>query len=335
LARRKLTLVAALAAAALSSSCRTLVGPAPRHAVRGPIPALAEHPLALNYLGLRPRRAATQPAGRLGVAYASLFEDGANASGSVLVDGELWHGSLRLRWGAGPGTDVEVELQALRAGGGFLDAFVESFHELLGLANGGREGRGDGDLEVEIVDDGQTVYELEGNALELGDLPVVVTHELWRDATERTFVSGRVGVELPTGSESRGYGNGGVDVGLGLLAEGSSGRWSTFGAVDLVFPARRDSFDGTDFDVDERFDAAFGLEWRWDDVTSLLAGLRYLSPLSDDIDLEEIDAPMLDFGLGAAWDVGLLSRLQVSFHEDLWSASGPDFTLRVGWSWRF
>jgi hypothetical protein len=339
LARLELTLGAALVAAALSVSCRSIAGIEPRRAVRGPIPARAEHPLALNYLGMRARRATTQPEDTLGVAlesaYASLFEDGADATGSVLVDGELWHGSARLRWGLGPRTDVELELQLLRAGGGFLDGFVEGFHDLFGLANGGREDREDDQLEVEIVADGETVYELEGNAIELGDLPLVLTHELWRDADASSFVAARFGIELPTGSESRGYGNGGIDFGAGLLAERSFGNWTAFGAADVVLPAERDSFEGTDFEVDERIDAAFGLEWRWDDFTSLLAGLRYLSPLSDDIEIEELDAPLLDLGAGAAWDVPERSRLPVSFHVYLWAGSGPDFTVRVGWSWRF
>lgn len=339
MAHRRLTLLAALVAAACAASCRSIAGSAPRHAVRGPIPARNEHPLALNYLGMRARRATTQPAGVLGVAlesaYASLFEDGADASGSVLVDGELWHGSARLRYGLGPRTDVEIELSLLRAGGGFLDGFVEDFHRLFGLKNGGREDREEDRLDVEIVADGETVYELEGNALELGDLPLVLTQEVWRDAREATFVAVRAGIELPTGSESRGYGNGGIDVGAGVLGETSSGDWTVFGAADWVLPAERSSFEGTDFEVDDRVDAALGLEWRWDDVTSLLAGLRYLSPLSDDIPIEEIDAPMLDLGIGAAWDVGERSRLQVSFHEDLWAAAGPDFAVRIGWSWRF
>jgi len=307
----------------------------PRTVVRGPIAARIEHPLALGFLGFRPRSARVTEPGeqRIAVesAYTSLFEDGLDAGTSVVFDGELWHSGLSYRTGVIDGGELEVELQVLYASSGFLDTFVESFHELFGFGNGGREDRPHDAYAMEIVTPSGTLYDFEGSRFGLGDLPLIWTQQLIANPAQGEYIAWRAGVELPLGSESKGFGNGGIDVGAGLLGERSFGRWTTTAAVDAVVPAQPDSFDEAGVRIDTRFDAQLGLEYRWSDELSLLAGAVWLSPLTKDLDLEEIDGHFLDFGLGAAWDVGRRSRLRLSFHEDLISATGADFSVLFAW----
>jgi hypothetical protein len=75
------------------------------------------------------------------------------------------------------------------------------------------------------------------------------------------------------------------------------------------------------------------MELRWNDRLSLLTQLLWTSPLTSDIDLEEISREIFDLGLGAAYDMKSGGRLFVSFHEDLVAATGPDFSLLIGASW--
>jgi hypothetical protein len=319
------------------SGCRSLRRVEdPQAVVRGPIAARIEHPLALNFLGFRPRSARVTETGeqRIAVesAYTSLFEDGINTGTTVVFDGELWHSGLSLRTGVIDGGELEVELQFLYASSGFLDTFVESFHELFGFGNGGREKRPQDAYAMEIVTPSGTIYDFEGDHFGLGDLPLIWTQQIIADPSLGEYVAWRAGVELPLGSESKGFGNGGIDVGFGLLGERSFGRWTATGAVDAVVPAQPDSLDDADVRIDTRFDAQLGVEYRWSDELSWLAGAVWLSPLTGDLDLEEIDGHFLDFGVGAAWDAGERSRLRLSFHEDLISDSGADFSVLFAWT---
>ncbi|HJO27059.1 MAG TPA: hypothetical protein QF730_07425, partial [Planctomycetota bacterium] len=71
---------------------------------------------------------------------------------------------------------------------------------------------------------------------------------------------------------------------------------------------------------------------RWNDRVSLLGQLIWASPPVTGYDLEEIDAEIIDLGLGAAWDLSDGSRLFCSLHEDLVAAAGGDFGFMFGWS---
>ena len=83
---------------------------------------------------------------------------------------------------------------------------------------------------------GATAYRMERRALELGDIPIALQWNLWSASAEQPFGLGaRVGIELPTGDADRGFGNGGVDVALGLVGEWRSARVGVTGHVQHTF----------------------------------------------------------------------------------------------------
>jgi uncharacterized protein DUF3187 len=310
--------------------------PAPR--VRGPIPSRMQHPIGLTYLAFRPRRAATQPEGQLGVtvhsAYSSLFQNEQSASENVIFDGELLSPGVIARYGLDARSDIQIECTALYASSGFLDAFVESWHEFFGLPLGNRDSRPHGEFDMLVEQNGRQLYELEDNRLGLLDVPIVWTRSLVLESASTPGVAMRLGVELPAGSESAGFSNGALDWGAGLLFEQSRDRWTFTGAADYVATGRPSSFAAADIDATDLWDAQAGAEYRWNDRLSLLGELIFTSSLLPEISLDQLHSPLLDLGLGAAWDTSAASRFFFSFHEDLLSEAGPDFGALLGWSWR-
>jgi hypothetical protein len=321
--------VALVCTAGCSALSRSPDDPAP--IVRGPIPARTQAPIALTYLAFRPRRAVIQPEGKVGVgvlsAYSSIFQNGSSAQDSVVLDGEVWSNSLLLRWGAAEDCDLELELPVVYATSGFLDLFVENWHDFFGLPDGGRDSRPRFAYEMEATHGGQTAYSLEGNEPGLGDVPILYTRAIRDEDAQGPALAWRAGIELPTGSESRGFGNGKIDAGAGLLAERSWGRWTTTAGVDFVKRASSDSFERAGVEAQDDFSGQLGAEYRWNDGLSLVCGLAYDSPVTEDIALKEIDHGILSLDLGAAFDLAPGSRLILGFGEDLIAASGPDFTV--------
>lgn len=307
--------------------------------MRGPLPLRTNGPLVQSFLTLRPRSAETVAPGaaelRVVSAYSSIFEVGDGTAGAVSFDGELWRTSALFRTGLSASTDLEVEVPFVYASSGFLDVFIETWHALLGFPDGGRETRPQFDYDMDITALGQEAWQMTGNRLGLGDVPIVVTHRFVdaRRATPAVFVSGAV--ELPVGSEEDGFGNGEIDWGLGVGLESHVTDW-TFGAgAGWTDRARPQSFARVGMDVEDGFAAHLSSEWRWSATSSLLLALRYENAVSKDLGIEELGGNVLELDMGVVFDVGAASRWTLAFSEDLISESGPDFTAALGFETRW
>lgn len=338
---RKLAVSVLCGALALVDGCGLVPrqSDAPAAVVRGPIPSRSLEPVKLTYLAFRPRRAATLPEGETQVtvlsAYSNIFESSEEGADSVDFDGEIWRTSVALRRALAPGVDVEIELPVVYATSGFLDLIVEDFHDFFGFPNGGRSDKPRFAYDMVAVNDGTEAYRMEGNEVGIGDVPIILTAAIQEESATAPAVAVRAGLELPTGSESSGFGNGGVDFGAGILAERSWGRWTATGAIDWVDVQSSSSFESAGVAAQDGFDAQIGGEYRWNDDLSLLLGSVYSPAATEDIPLEEISGPLLSLDVGAAWDLAPRSRLLFVFSEDLITESAPDFTVTAGWivSW--
>lgn len=313
--------------------------PDPAHVVRGPLPIRNQHPVALTFLHLRPRRARVQPQGTatlaVDLAYASIFEDAAEPRQRVFFDGETARAAARLRYGVAPALDLEVEVAALYATSGFLDGFVGDFHDVTGLPDSGRRDSPPDQFRMRLRRNGQLIYDLEEDRVGFADVPLVATWQVRVEDEHGPAVAVRAGIELPTGSEDRGYGNGGLDFGGGVLFERSLGRWTVSGAVDLLVPDNPDAWDDAGVDVNNIVQLQAGAEYRLNDRVSLLVQVVHTSDMTDDFDVEEFNREILDLGLGAAWDAPGGAQIYAAFEEDLVSATGPDFGVILGVRWGF
>jgi len=317
------------------------LGTNPRQVVRGPLASRPQHPLGLTFLALRPRTARTQAPGTSAVgvqtSYTSIYEANTIGVDRVVFDGELSRSSVLFRRGLAERVDLELELGLLYTTSGFLDSTLERFHGVFFLPDGGRSEGPRDRYAMHIDRAGDRLYGLEEDRLGFTDSPLVVTAAILDEepTSWRPGVAMRAGLELPTGSEERGFGSGGVDWGAGVLVEKSRGRWTWTAAVDLIAPDPTDSLVDAGVEIRDFVQLQSGAEFRWSNTCSVLAQLFLTTPFTRDIELEEINREILDLGLGLAFDVSERSRLVVSFHEDLVAATGPDFTLRIGWTWGF
>ena len=311
----------------------------PARVVRGPLATRNQHPVALTLLHMRPRRATVLPKGKLAGAvdstYSSIFEVETAPGETVNFDGEIWRTAGRARYGLGGRTDLEVELALVLASSGFMDSFVEEFHNLFGFPDAGRDGAEENQYRMRLRHDGELVYELEEDRVGFADVPIIVTHQVREENASGPAVAVRVGVELPTGSEDRGFGNGELDWGVGSLMERSLGRWTVTAAVDVLLPGNPDAFQRAGVDLNDILSLQLGGEYRWNDRLSLLGQLFWTSPMTDDYSVEEFNSEIFDLGLGLAYDWTGGPRLYVAFQEDLVAATGTDFGVIVGLSWGF
>jgi hypothetical protein len=330
--------VYAMLALALLSGCISAPQADPAQIVRGPLATRVQHPFSLTLLSMRPRRAAIQEKGTSGtaldLAYSSIHEVRTLGPQSVHFDGETARSSVRLRRGIGNGWDVESEASVLFGTSGFLDAFIEGFHEFFGFPDAGRPLLKRNQYRMRLRYHGQHVYNLVEDEYGFGDIPVIFTKQLRAESDQGPGVALRFGLEFPTGSAERGFGNGEFDFGLGTLFESSAGRWTVTGALDFMAPGRPLAFEHAGLSLDSVYSVQAGLEFRWSDRLSLLTQLAYTSPYTRDYPIEEFSSAMIDFALGCAWQ-RKSTLLHFALLEDLNAAQGPDFGVQMGASWGF
>ena len=326
---------------ALCASCSSFLGwqDDPARTLRGPVPTRTQQPIKLTYLSFRPRLADTQPEGKMSLGvisqYSNLFQNGHSFTEKVVIDGEIWRNSLVFRGGIAPNSDIEFEIPIMYTSNGFLDPVIDWWHKVFGFSKEDRASRPENAYEIDVQKNGHSVYDLEGYHVGLGDIPLILTHRVCEDAPDWPAIAVRLGVEFPTGSESAGFGNGQVDAGGGLLLQHSFGRWTTTGAVDYVHPRASSAFVDSGIKPAEQVDGQLGIEYRWNDASSLLCGFVLETPVTRDIPLKEIDKPILSLDLGVAWDLTMRSQLFAGFTEDVIAESGPDITFNLIWKMQF
>jgi hypothetical protein len=306
--------------------------------IRGPLGTRMPEPLLMNFPQLGLRRGVVQPEGQLAlssvISYSSIYEVGTRGADLVTMDGELAQATLRARYGLGSGFELETQAGVLHGGGGSLDRFVADWHAFFGLPNGGREAAEDDRFDMRVIRAGVEGYALQPNELGWQDLAFTLAwgSDVPRDGGRGSLV--RATVELPTGSEADGFGNGEVDFGLGWNGEFALGRSTLFACASWVHAARSSALRRAGITLEERVCLGGAWELRLTESTSALVQLEWLSPLTQSLELEEIDASYADFVVGFSRDLGHDLRASVGFQEDLLAAAGADFALVFGLGWR-
>jgi hypothetical protein len=217
-------------------------------------------------------------------------------------------------------------LPVIWRGAGTLDGFIDSWHDLFGLPEGNRPQVPKNRYDVRYSRAGRgTVVVEDGTAI--GDLHLEAGRVLV--ANERSELVGWVGAELPTGSESKSTGNGGVDFAgwfSGRVALGE--RVDLSGQAGVVAPGGDGPVPATDV-------AGFGtlaLGWRVAGTFTAIAQLDVHSSLADETSLEFLEEALV---LTLGGRIGLKSgaAFEAGVSEDVVADHSPDVVFHVGWRW--
>lgn len=265
---------------------------------------------------------------------ASHFTRGSSSSESVLLDGETASLVARFERGFGEHWAGSVELVGLRHSGGVLDGFIDRWHDIFGLPDGGRESAPSDRLRMVWVVDGSQRLLLEDTHSGVGDLRLGVARTLHRSPARDLAV--RLDVELPTGRARRLAGSGGVDVAAGLaLTEREA-----FAALGLLSHVSAGVLrpSGDDLVGDRlRTLAGYGswtLVWPVTDRLSLKAQLDGHSELVRS-DLKQIGGWSVQGALGGAWQLTPALAFEFAVYEDLRVGAAPDVTFQFALRGRY
>jgi hypothetical protein len=253
-------------------------------------------------------------------------QEGVCAVECVTLDGETARLRFTHRVGLGAGWDFAVEVPWLDSGGGFLDGWIEDWHDWFGLPNGGRELAPQDRYLFRYERNGTVLLEETTGYSGLGDAQLTLGRRVGR----RTLL--RAMAKLPTGDERR-------------LAGGAAG-----GALwlehPLPLPARWTGYAALGVSATERGEALRDMQ----NTEVLFGGIGLLVPLSrhvrlsaqlqahgrlyDDSELTPFARPGLPLTLALSIGSGRRGTLDLGFQEDPSVNGSPDFSAFASLTWR-
>lgn len=157
--------------------------------------------------------------GTLSVDVSNNFAPGSAPAESVMLDGESYRFALSARYGIAPGFEIGFILPLLTNSGGFLDGFIEGFHDVFGLSQGGRKSYPKDRLLYQYTRAGSEKVLVNDGSTAIGDFRLSGAWRIYDDGRENPRqVALHGSVKFPTGASNRLFGSGSYDFALWLTA---------------------------------------------------------------------------------------------------------------------
>ena len=223
--------------------------------------------------------------------------------------------------------------------GGFLDSFIQGYHDTFGFPNAGRENVDNGRFSYRITQDGAALYAVDQATLRLSDIVLTQKLRFFDESKRFPAISLAGSVKLPTGSRNEGTGSGRPDAGLSLLAEKSTKRFHSY--TQIGFLALGGHADLNPILKNGSFTFGQALELNLFEYLSFVGQVSGQSSIFSRTELPELSKIALDLTFGFTGEVPLDKRINPStklrvnkirylfgFTEDP-TSSGPsvDFSL--------
>lgn len=302
----------------------------------GPMQAANRFPLHLMFLTPKPVSADLPPSGALDATmsfdYSNTYLNKSNRVWDVLIDMEMSVLGLDLAYGIGSRWAVRLDLPFVSMDDGFLDGFLENFHDALDVGNYDREERPKNQFAFSIAKSDQVWFEGRPGRIELADTTLSAQYELIRPKLRRPLLSTlMLSLKLPTGDKDIGLGSGNFDLGLFLPSKWRFEPFSLFLMPGFVIVGDPKTSEPS-VAAQEIYALFAGVAYDYNDFWTWLMQVNAYSTPLEFADIEALDDGAVDLALGLHYRLTRHWLFEVSFSEDL-TRTAPDFTVRFALRW--
>jgi len=308
----------------------SLAQPFPAFPFEGPLWNKSQFPLFLPVASPYLEKAAIEDSFSVRFSYSSIFLTGNTPTWTVYADMEMSDVTFQYRKKIGNLLEVGIDVPVLVYTSGFLDGFLNSYHDAFGFSDYGRPSVPNNQFRYEARQNGALVIKGQNGSVGLGDVRLTVKKPLLYDDPA---VSIRADIELPTGDAKRGYGNESIDVGIALLAEKRLGeKVKAYLNLGAVFPGDYKGYETVSLREFVYGGAAVeAIPWEhW----SFVGQISFQGSPWPTTGISQVDGVAVLLTLGGRYVWGQNS-LEVAFSEDLNKSGAPDFTMAFSFKRRF
>jgi len=252
----------------------------------------------------------------------------------LLVDMELYIADLTVRKSVTDTMDLTLQVSLLRPYSGILDPLVNDVHQLLNVPSAGRNFRPANAFAYDF--NSGTAAGWQGkNRWEMGDAVISLRQQLL--AGDGWAIAALAAAKAPLASQTRGWGSGKPDFGLGAVASLSSGKWfahvEAWGIYTFAKDVAAGVLPGISYQPYGRGSATLG--WKYSEQLALIIqGQGGTSPYSSGI--RQLDNPPLIYSFGLQGETDSGTGWTLVFTENgLTQQTTQDFTLTLALHWQF
>jgi len=256
-------------------------------------------------------------------------------SESVFLDGEMYRLALAARLGLPHGLEVGCEIPLVMNSGGFLDGFIEGFHETFGFPNGNRDKYPQDKFSYKYTRNEQDLLDITNDTAGLGDIRLTASWQFLRGTKQVPFRAAlHASLKLPTGDSDDLLGSGSTDMALAA----SAGWDFPVGSHRLAWYAQGGAMYMTDSDVLRELQehwvgfGSLGLGWQPLDWLALKVQWDAHTKFYSGSDFTEVSHASAQLMLGGSLRLASNTALDIGVGEDLTINTAPDvifhFSLR-------
>lgn len=306
---------------------------------KGPLHVRNQFPPHLMFLTPQPDSPNVVPEDRfkfsLSADYSSVFVNETSANWSALIDMEMTVLDVSLEYGMMEYLTLSLDIPLVSMGGGFLDGFLEDYHDTFGFPNYGREKRPKNEFAYSLRKNRQEWFSAESGGLHLADGSISAKLSLVDEETglfqkarfSSTSVSLAYTLKIPVGDEDRGFSSGGPDHGFSVLSQFRFSSFALYLNPSVIFLSDPQT-SGPDISVNTIFGIFAGGEYALSDSWTLAAQLNYYTSPFENTGISQLDDDSLELGLGFTCELTPAMSLEFAFCEDL-THSVPDFNIHA------
>jgi len=319
---RILTLIISM----LSASLPTVMA----HAFEGPLQVKNQFPLFLYADAQYLESASVENSFSASLSHSSINLIRDSSQWSVGLDMEITEFDLRLKKSFRDFLEIGMDMPVISFNSGFMDDFINSFHDAFGLPDYGRSERPENEFLYDATRRGLPVVQGEGGRIRIGDVRLSLKKPL---ITGDPAISIKGDIEFPTGASRKGYGNGSIDTGVSVLIDKDiSKKVRAYINLGTVFPG--DLKGNQTINLKEFVFGGAAVEAAFWKHVGLVAQVFVQNSPFPETGISSIDRLAVLLTLGGRYYAGKNS-FELSFTEDPNTAGAPDFTLNFSFKRRF
>jgi hypothetical protein len=304
--------------------------PSIAHTFDGPLQIRNQFPLFINVNAPYLESASIENSLSASLSHSSVYLVKNSSEWSMGLDMEITELDLMFKKNINDFIELGVDLPVLSFNSGFMDGFLNSYHDAFGFPDYGRSNRPDNEFLYEVRRNGDIVIKGKGGRTGIGDMRLTVKKPLLKGDPA---ISIRGDLEFPTGNADAGYGNGSLDAGIAILVDKRLAEWlKTYMNIGVVFPGNLKGHEKVN--LRDFIYGGTAIEASvWKDI-SLLGQLFIQGSPFPKTGISSVDRTAVLLSFGGRYSSGNNS-FELSLTEDPNTSGAPDFTLNFSFKRKF
>jgi thioredoxin-related protein len=308
----------------------------------GPLKLYAQSPFQALRLTIRPRAPSTlgkgQYEGSFWATWVNVFDlenDVGDPDNQFFLDFESLQTVLALSYGITDTLEIEGEFQTRSRFGGHMDGFIEGFHDLFGIDQGGRLDVPRDDFSIHLTpEDGREAVSLDSRdrGVFSQTLGVSFQHNITCGTSRLPALAYSVSARYEMNDDDAFGDSNDLDVGFSASVSRRFGKFYAYGTLGYAWFGR-DNFRGLEL-ADNQWTILVAGEWRIFARQSLIVQLLVTEGQVEDFGA--FSEQSNEITLGYKWEVRDRGILEVALIENIISFdNSPDLGFHAGYSQRF